>query len=59
MTIPFTMQTFAVFVAAVLVSAPAVFGGFSSLFCFKADGDSLLSVSALGATVQYVVLLDF
>ncbi len=45
-----------VFVAAVLVSAPAVFGGFSSLFSFKADGDSLLAVSVLGASVQYVSL---
>ncbi|MEE1279546.1 MAG: hypothetical protein UHH95_01795 [Oscillospiraceae bacterium] len=45
-----------IFVAAVLVSAPAVFGGFSSLFGFKADGDSLLAVSALGAAVQYIAL---
>ncbi len=45
-----------VFVAAVIVSAPAVLGGLSSLFKFKADGDSLLAVSALGCTLQYVVL---
>lgn len=44
------------FVAALLVSAPAVFGGFASLFGFKADGDSLLSVSSLGAAAQYVAL---
>ena len=44
------------FVAAVLVSAPAVFGGFSSLFRFKADGDSLLAVSVLGSAVQYIAL---
>lgn len=45
-----------IFVAAVLVSAPAVFGGFSSLFKFKADGDSILAVSVLGCVVQYVSL---
>lgn len=45
-----------VFVAAVLVSAPAVFGGFSSLFRFKPDGDSLLAVSSLGCVIQYIVL---
>ncbi|MBQ8869702.1 MAG: hypothetical protein IJ027_08375 [Oscillospiraceae bacterium] len=45
-----------VFVASVIVSAPAVLGGLSSLFKFKADGDSLLGVSALGCTLQYVAL---
>ncbi|MBQ7799429.1 MAG: hypothetical protein IJ370_02960 [Oscillospiraceae bacterium] len=45
-----------VFIAAVIVSAPAVLGGLSSLFKFKADGDSLLAVSALGCTLQYAVL---
>ena len=45
-----------VFIASVIVSAPAVFGGLSSLFKFKADGDSLLAVSALGCALQYAVL---
>ncbi len=45
-----------VFVASVIVSAPAVIGGLSSLFKFKADGDSLLAVSALGCALQYAVL---
>ncbi len=45
-----------IFVAAVLVSAPAVFGGFSSLFRIKSDSDSLLAVATLGSTVQYVAL---
>ncbi len=45
-----------VFLASVIVSAPAVLGGLSSLFKFKADGDSLLGVSALGCALQYVVL---
>ncbi len=45
-----------VFAAAVLVSAPAVFGGISSLFRLKADGDSILSVSVIGSAIQYVAL---
>lgn len=45
-----------VFIAAAVVSAPAVFGGIASLFRFKADGDSLLSVSAIGSAVQYIAL---
>ena len=45
-----------VFVAAIIVSAPAVLGGLSSLFKFKADGDSLLGVSAFGCALQYVVI---
>lgn len=45
-----------IFVAAALVSAPAVFGGLGSLFRFKPDSDSLLSVATLGSVVQYVAL---
>lgn len=45
-----------IFLAAILVSAPAIFGGFTSLFRLKADGDSLLSVSALGCAIQYLFL---
>lgn len=45
-----------IFLAAVIVSAPAVFGGINSLFKLKADGDSLLSVSVLGCIVQYIFL---
>lgn len=47
-----------VFVAAVVVSAPAVFGGVASLFRLKADGDALLAVSALGSAVQYIALFS-
>lgn len=45
-----------VFVAAALVSAPAVFGGIGSLFRFKPDSDSLLSIACIGCAVQYVSL---
>ena len=36
-----------VFVAALLVSAPAVFGGIGSLFRFKPDSDSFLSIVSI------------
>jgi len=45
-----------IFIAALVVSLPAVFGGFASLFKAKADGDSLLSVSCLGCIIQYAAL---
>lgn len=45
-----------VFVAALLVSSPAVFGGVISLFKFKPDSDSFLSILTIGCAVQYVSL---
>ncbi len=45
-----------IFVASLLVSAPAVFGGIASLFRFKPDGDSFLAVASIGAVAQYVAL---
>lgn len=45
-----------IFVAAALVTLPAIFSGFTSLFKAKADSDSLLFVSFLGSFVQYLAL---
>ena len=46
-----------IFVASMLVSGPAVFGGIASLFKFEADGDSLLAVPVIGIVVQFTFLL--
>lgn len=47
-----------VFAAAIIVSAPAIFGGIGAIFKKKSDADSLLSVATIGSVIQYVALFS-
>ena len=54
--VSFLLVSALLFVAAVIVSLPAVIGGVASLFRLKADADALAAVGVLGCVVQYVAL---